>query len=152
MNKIIYTLALFLAATGLRAQQSETFKWMEGAWKINTGEGQVVETWKLINDSTLAGKSVFVTNKGDTVPQETLELKRRNGQWTYVSTVVGQNRNLPVSFKVIFQRGTEFISENPLHDFPQRIEYRRIGNLMYASIEGKRKGKFSKQHFDFTAE
>lgn len=152
MKRIIYTFALFLLATGLQAQHAEAFKWMEGVWKINTGEGQVVETWKLMNDSTLTGTSVFVTSKGDTVPQESLELKTRNGQWTYVSTVLGQNNNLPVSFKVIFQRGTEFISENPLHDFPQRIEYRRIGNLMYASIEGKRKGKFFKQHFDFTSE
>jgi len=103
------------------AQKNEGMKWLVGTWKIKTGQGYVVERWKQINDSTLAGKSFFVKTAGDSAVQETLELAMRKGQWTYTSTVQGQNDNKPVAFAVIFTRGTEFISENPAHDFPQRI-------------------------------
>jgi hypothetical protein len=43
----------------------------------------------------------------------------------------------------------EFICENPSHDFPQRIAYRRIENDLFASIEGRKNNKYSKQNYDF---
>jgi len=132
--------------------QKADMKWLIGTWKLNTGRGTIVEKWKLVNDSTLSGKSVFVKSPGDSMLQETLEMTLRKGQWSYTSTVQGQNDNKPVSFKVIFLKGNEFISENPAHDFPQRIAYRRIKNMIYASIEGKNNGRYSKQNFDFTTE
>jgi len=125
---------------------------MAGTWKINTGSGSIVEQWHIANDSTLSGKSSFVKNGTDTIPQETIELAFRNGDWYYIPTVKNQNNSQPVSFKVILLKGSEFISENPAHDFPQRIAYRRIKNQLFASIEGRRNGKYSKQNFDFITE
>ena len=150
MNKLFF-LSL-LAFNTLTAQKSEQMKWLTGTWKINTGNGVIVEEWQITNDSTLAGKSYFIKNGTDTIPQETIELSFRNGDWYYIPTAKNQNNNQPVIFKIIFLRGTEFISENPAHDFPQRITYRRIKNLLFASIEGKRNGKYGKQNFDFVAE
>jgi hypothetical protein len=111
-----------------------------------------LEQWQIANDSTLIGKSLFVKNGTDTIPQETIELAFRNGEWFYIPTVINQNNAQPVRFKVIFSKGTEFISENPAHDFPQRIAYRRIKNQLFASIEGKKNGKYGKQNFDFVTE
>jgi hypothetical protein len=133
------------------AQGTDVMKWMVGTWKINTGKGYVVEKWRAINDSTLSGKSFFVKAAGDSVVQESLELVLRKGQWTYISTVNGQNNNQPVSFKIIFLRGSEFICENPQHDYPQRIAYRRMKDSLFASIEGKKNGRFNKSNFDFTS-
>jgi Domain of unknown function (DUF6265) len=127
-------------------------KWMVGSWKINTGSGSIVEQWQITNDSTLSGKSYFVKNGTDTIPQETIELAFRNGDWFYIPTVKNQNNGHPVSFKVILLKGPEFISENPAHDFPQRIAYRRIKNQLFASIEGRRNGNYGKQNFDFITE
>jgi hypothetical protein len=132
------------------AQKTVSMQWLAGAWKIDTGRGLIIEKWRVINDSTLLGKSMFVKSQGDSVLQESMELSSRKGQWTFTSTVQGQNNNQPVSFKVIFARGTEFISENPEHDFPQRIAYRRVRNNVFASIEGRKNGKFNKQNFDFS--
>lgn len=144
---------LFLAfyCPRLMGQNTNGFIWMTGKWKIETGRGTIVEMWKLTNDSTLNGRSLFVKTQGDSTLQESMELSLRRGQWTFTSTVQGQNNNQPVSFKVIFARATEFISENPEHDFPQRIAYRRIKNNLFASIEGSRNGKYSKINFDFTS-
>lgn len=146
-------LMLFLAASiTSSAQKIDQMKWVVGTWKINAGANIIVEEWKVNNDSTIAGKSYFIKNGTDTIPQETIELAFRNGDWYYIPTVKNQNNAQPVLFKVIFLRGMEFISENPSHDFPQRIAYRRIKNQLFASIEGKRNGKYSKQNFDFITE
>lgn len=143
---------LCLLSTTLSAQKSAAPIWLVGTWKINTGNGFIIEQWKQVNDSTLQGKSMFVKAAGDSVLQESLELSYRKGVWSYVSAVVGQNKGLPVAFKLIYLGRTEFISENPAHDFPQRIAYRRVKNTLFASIEGNRKGKYNKQNFDFTTE
>ncbi|OOG76195.1 DUF6265 family protein [Algoriphagus sp. A40] len=147
--KHILLLIGFLITGATSAQQPISMIWMEGVWKIETGRGQIVETWKILNDSTLTGESRFVTTSGESMLQERLELSRRNGVWAYTSTVEGQNNNQPVSFKVIFARGTEFISENPAHDFPQRISYRRVEDRIFASIEGRKNDNYNKQNFDF---
>lgn len=152
MQKIVFLLLMVMTGLSVSAQQTKNVQWMLGTWKINTPQGSIVEIWQPKNDSTLQGRSMFVKNNTDTVPQESIELAYRNGDWYYIPTVVNQNAGKPVSFKVIFMRGTEFISENPEHDFPQRIAYRRIKQSMFASIEGKRNGKFGKQNFDYTTE
>ena len=131
------------------AQKGDAMKWMVGTWTLHTRQGTVLERWKQVNDSTLSGKSVVVKAPNDTLPQESLELALRRGKWSYTSTVQGQNDNQPVSFPIIFLRGTEFVSENPNHDFPQRIAYRRINNQLFASIEGKNDGRYNKMNFDF---
>ena len=149
-SRLLILALLFCSA--IFSQKTEEVKWLIGTWKINTPNGTVVEKWQFKNDSTLEGKSCFVRNNTDTIPQEKIEMAFRNGDWYYIPTVSNQNNNQPVSFKVIFTRGTEFISENPTHDFPQRIAYRRIKNQLFASIEGKRNGKYGKQNFDFSIE
>ena len=150
MKKLL--LAFLVFSISAAAQKTEQVKWLAGIWKINTGKGVIVEEWKLLNDSTLAGKSYFIQNSTDTIPQETIELSFRNGDWYYIPTVKNQNNTQPVPFRIIFLRGTEFISENPSHDFPQRIAYRRMNNQLFASIEGRKNGKYSKQNFDFRSE
>lgn len=141
-----------LMYSSVSAQKSTAPAWLVGTWKINTGNGFIVEQWKVMNDSTLQGKSMFVKAAGDSALQETLVLSYRKGEWSYVSTVVGQNNNQPVSFKIIYMGRSEFISENKAHDFPQRIAYRRLKNNLFASIEGNRNGKYGKQNFDFVTE
>lgn len=151
-KQILFLAIIIFYASVINAQKTEQLKWMTGTWKINAGSGVIIEQWQITNDSTLSGKSYFVKNGKDTIPQETIELAFRGGEWHYIPTVKNQNNAQPVSFKVIFLKGTEFISENPAHDFPQRIAYRRIKNQLFASIEGKKNGKFGKQNFDFVSE
>jgi hypothetical protein len=145
----IFLILMFMYGVG---QQAQNPNWLIGTWTIKTGKGTIVEEWKVLNDSTLTGKTVFVKSEKDSVLQETLEFTFRNGSWHYTSKVVGQNTNLPVSFKVIYLGKEEFISENPAHDFPQRISYRKIKNLLFASIEGNSKGKYVKRNFDYTSD
>jgi hypothetical protein len=153
MKKAVFIFpAILFVMLSVTAQKSEQLKWMTGNWKINMGNNMIVEEWHIADDSTLTGRSYFVKNGTDTIPQETIELSYRKGEWYYIPTLKNQNNAQPVPFKIIFLKGTEFISENPAHDFPQRIAYRRIKNQLFASIEGRRNGKYGKQNFDFIEE
>jgi hypothetical protein len=152
MKKITGLLFITVLSITVNAQKVDQLKWLLGVWKINTGNGYVVEKWIQNNDSTLTGKSMFVKIPGDSAIQETIELSLRKGQWSYTPTVVNQNNGQPVTFHVFYLGRGEFICENPAHDFPQRIAYRRIKNSLHASIEGRRNGVYSKRNFDFTNE
>lgn len=152
MKKIVLLILICFSLTNSYAQKSDAVKWIVGTWKINTGQGFIVEKWKLKNDSTFTGTSYFVKAENDSALQETLELSFRKGEWTYTPTVTGQNNNSPVAFKIIFLGRAEFISENKAHDFPQRISYRRVKNQLFASIEGNSKGKYKKQNFDYVTD
>jgi len=151
MKSLVLPMFLILFHTA-HAQKADELKWMVGTWTVNTRQGTVVEHWKQKNDSTLKGRSVLVKAAKDTLLQEVLELSFRKGQWSYNSTVQGQNNNQAVSFPILFLRRTEFICENPNHDFPQRIAYRRIKNQLFASIEGKNGPRYNKVNFDFVGE
>lgn len=152
MKKITGLLFATTLSFTVNAQKADQLKWLVGTWKINTGNGYVVEQWKQKNDSTFSGRSMFVKAAGDSAIQETIELSLRKGEWSYSPTVADQNGGKPVTFKVTFVGRAEFICENPAHDFPQRIAYRRIKNALHASIEGRRNGRYSKQNFDFINE
>lgn len=143
---------LLITALSYPTFQENELSWITGSWVLETRNGKVVESWIAESDSLLTGRSVIVKPDGTSALQETLRLERTKGEWFYISKVEGQNDNLPITFHVVFIGREEFICENPEHDFPQRIAYRRIGNRMYASIEGRRDGKLRKRNFDFTKE
>jgi hypothetical protein len=149
MKVYIHIFSFLLISALANAQKATQFSWLVGTWKMNAGSGYVIEQWKQLNDSTFRGKSLFVKAPGDSMLQESIELSFRKGEWSYNPTVVDQNNRQPVKFQVIFIGKGEFICENPVHDFPQRIAYRRIKNSLFASIEGTRNGKYSKVNFDF---
>lgn len=149
MKVYIHIFSFLLISALANSQKATQFSWLVGKWKMNAGSGYVIEQWKQLNDSTFRGKSLFVKAPGDSMLQESIELSFRKGEWSYNPTVVDQNNRQPVKFQVIFIGKGEFICENPVHDFPQRIAYRRIKNSLFASIEGTRNGKYAKVNFDF---
>lgn len=145
---LLIVFGLFLTSC-VFSQNKIDFSWIAGQWHIQTPKGQVMESWEKVNDSLYTGRSIFVQNGTDTIPQEIIRMIKDGNDWYYIPIVSGQNEGLDVRFKMIFYQGQEFICENKMHDFPQRIAYRRINDSLYASIEGIRKDKFRKQNFDF---
>ena len=147
-----FSLTIFFAAVLNAQQQKVNFNWLVGVWKMDLLSGAIIESWEQVDENLYKGKSVRVKGKDSTL-QETLEISKKDTTWYYTSTVVGQNNNQPVSFKIIYHRFSEFICENPAHDFPQRIAYRRYSSMMmHASIEGNNKGRYSKRNFSFYQE
>lgn len=150
MCRILLVILLFQTGGNVYGQQAPaSFRWLEGTWKMTTARGHIVEIWKTMNDTTYHGRSLFVRAPGDSSLQETLQLKKRGAKWSYISTVTGQNSNEPVSFDLIYVGREEFICENPQHDFPQRIAYRKWKDFILANIEGRNNARYSKRNFDY---
>ncbi len=85
------------------------------------------ETWQLVDDSTFTGTGVGMA-AGDTAFAESLRLELRAGQVDYIARAFGQNNDQPVAFRATHLGTDSLVFENPSHDFPQRINYRRTVN------------------------
>lgn len=146
-----FLLCCFLVSMGIQAQTHNSPDWIVGEWELTLKNNKTfIENWTKTSDSLFVGESKMVSVDGSVTPQETIRLLLKAEGWHYQPTAFGQNDNQEVDFKVIFICNSEFIAENPAHDFPQRIQYRRIGDNLYASIEGKNGNEYGKINFDYT--
>jgi len=66
------------------------------------------------------------------------------GQIAFIAHPSGQSE---ASFPLVRLSGQEAVFENPQHDFPQRVIYRRDGELLTGRIEGSEGGET--KGFDF---
>ena len=86
----------------------------------------------------MLGMSHTVVN-GKTREYEFIRIvQEENGNVFFVAQPSGQKE---ARFKLVTLTGSEARFENPEHDFPQRIIYRRDGDLLTGRIEGVSKGK-----------
>jgi hypothetical protein len=79
----------------------------------------------------------ITTNGGDTIASEKLKLVVKEDNIFYVADVKGNKA--PVYFKMSKIGPDEFVFENPEHDFPKIITYKRVGDSLKATISGEGK-------------
>lgn len=112
--------------------------WMSGCWSSDDGKQQVEECWMKPAGQSMLGTSRTIAG-GTTVVTEYIQIREAKGEIAFVASVGLSAR--PVSFKLIKNLHDEVVFENPTHDFPQRIIYRReSADKLFARIEGKEKG------------
>jgi hypothetical protein len=129
-------------------EQLEKMNWLIGNWENKMDDGILSETWKKENDSTFSGKSYFIVNSKDTVHSETIILTQLNNQLIYSPTVKGQNNDESVDFKLSSESEDTFVFENPKHDYPQKIVYKKVTkNSLVATISGMQQGKQSTESY-----
>lgn len=148
------TLASCKKETSTQTETKKTFsqlekaEWYIGEWANASADGELTERWKKVNDSVFFGESYFVTPAKDTVFSETVALTETNGILSYTVTVPNQNDEKPVRFDATSVTDTEIIYENPKHDFPNKIVYRKVGNdSLVAEIFGLKKGEPATEKF-----
>lgn len=147
-------LALALAASGtqLPGRQSgtaagiEQLAWISGSWEGAAGRAQIEEHWTPVAGGTILGVGRTIAG-GKTVFFEYLRIESRGDGIYYVAQPLGRPGT---SFQLTRLEGQEAVFENPQHDHPQRITYRRNpdGSLT-ARIEGDREGRRPPQEFHF---
>jgi hypothetical protein len=144
-------LCLCFSARQSQAQQAakptvQALSWISGCWENTRGKRYNEEHWMKAAGNTMLGMSRTI-NDGRTREFEFLRIHEDKGDIYYTSKPSGQPE---ASFKLISWKENEAVFENPTHDFPQRIIYRRNGDAMQARIEGKMNGQERGVDFPFT--
>lgn len=120
--------------------------WMAGSW-IARKDGVVVrETWLPPLDGAMAGAGQ--TNRPGRKPfVEHMKITAEPAGATFTAMVPGQP---PTPF--VLQPGPdgEAVFENPAHDYPQRVIYRRCGEDLCAAVEGRVSGRLKREEWRYT--
>lgn len=113
--------------------------WLAGCWRAAGAEAGSVEQWMAPAGGTMLGMSRTVKG-GKTVAHEFLQIRESApGKLAFIAMPSGQPA---ASFGVLELSAHHVVFENPAHDFPQRVIYRRDGDaILNARIEGMIKGK-----------
>lgn len=135
--------ALACAATRVDAQAATApdvsqAAWLAGCWELRSGARITHEQWMAPAGGAMLGMSR--TTVRDTLREwEHLFLGPTAAGIAYVARPV---RQAETAFAAIALNDTSLLFENPAHDFPQRVVYRRRGaDSLIARIEGMRGGQ-----------
>jgi hypothetical protein len=122
---------------------AKDLSWLAGRWEGASGGGTFEEHWTTSVGGVMIGMGRLV--KGDkTIFTEFLKIVETKDGAEYRAIIDGQPET---SFKLKSRSADEILFENPEHDFPQRIGYRKEKDGILAWIEGSQGGKTSKMEF-----
>jgi hypothetical protein len=125
-------------SAGARPATVAELGWMAGCWERVAGSRRIEEQWMAPRGGLMLGMSR--TMAGDTLREyEQVALFERDGRLVYAASPA---RQAPAEFSSIAVSDSAVIFENPTHDFPQRVIYRRGGaDSLIARVEGMRDGR-----------
>jgi uncharacterized protein DUF6265 len=130
----------------LGAQTIQPPAWLAGCWEQRTGNRESLEMWMPPAGGLMLGASRTIV--GGTVREyEQVMIRAEGGHLVYTASPSGQQT---ASFTSTHVTDSSFTVENPQHDFPQRIIYRRRGaDSLIARVEGPGRGGSGTRGFDF---
>ena len=133
MLKLVIAAVLF----SLHAPALSDISWIAGDWQTAPGgRRQIEEHWTAVAGGSMMGvsRTIEVTGAGDkTVEFEYLRIEQRADGIYYVAHP--KARCPGTDFKLTRSSATEAVFENPQHDFPKRIIYRKTDEGLTASID-----------------
>jgi hypothetical protein len=117
------------------AAHAAGFGWMSGCWEEAKPDGAwTEECWTSERGGMLIGSG----RAGDAERVKSFEHMRidrgTDGTPTFWGSPGGAT---PVPFRQVSRGSAEAVFENPAHDYPVRVHYRREGELLVATIAGK---------------
>lgn len=136
-KRIVAGALALLLLTGLVPPPArvDNLAWMSGRWQTAAADGSwTEEVWSEPRGGVMLGYSR--SGRGETVREfEFLRLQAgEDGLPVYLAQPSGRP---PVPFRLTWRQDTMATFENPAHDFPQRIVYRRDGDNMVATISAR---------------
>jgi hypothetical protein len=131
---ILFTLLLTSSASSQTPALAD-LAWIAGAWQMEPGgKRQIEEHWTQAAGATMLGMSRTVAGE-KTVEFEYLRIEQRADGIFYVAHP--QARCPATDFKLTRASANEAVFENPQHDFPKRIIYRKgADNSLTAIVDG----------------
>jgi hypothetical protein len=146
-----FALATLLLAGGATAQPTPAPLpgWMSGSWCSQRGALKIEELWLAPSGGLMLGLNRGVNAERGRTEFEFLRIELREGLPTYLAQPQGR----PAVAFVMSESGEQRMRfENRQHDFPQRIEYSRVGDQLRAVVSGPgRDGNQRQISFEFAA-
>ena len=120
------------------AQRIENLNWLAGDWETSPSQQWTEEHWNVPRARATLGTSR--SGSGTTMREyEFLRITHdTDGGLTYWGSPGGKT---PVPFRLVRSGPMLAVFENPAHDYPQRITYRRTGSKLVATISDIDGGK-----------
>ncbi len=150
MKHITATVFVLILCIGIPAQNKEQkiedIAWLSGCWESHDKAKHlfVSEQWMKPAGGMMLGIGRTVKN-GEAVDFEFMRIEQKGDDIFFIAHPKANKEETP--FKLIRSATSEAVFENPDHDFPQRVIYKRQGTKLTGRIEGNNKGKF--MGFDF---
>lgn len=135
---LVITLVL-VCGTAVPAEttaQPGKLEWLAGHWCATDEDELTEEQWMPARAGMLIGTSR--TTRGDKVVN--FEFMRIVLEGAAAKFVAQPNGGTPVEFKWTAGGPDWARFENPKHDFPKRVEYRREGDRLHAEVAGPARG------------
>ena len=121
---------------GVEAPSIDRLGWLTGCWSRTQSNSTTEEHWMAPRGGTMLGMSRTVRD-GRTVEFEFIQIRPGEGTLVYEARPSGQ----PMATFALKTATDDMVTfENPSHDFPQRIIYRRTDEGIAARIEGTMNG------------
>ena len=129
----------FLVMAGSHSSPTiDDVKWIAGCWELKAGDRITEEQWMAPKGGIMLGMSRTVRGE-KLVEFEQVRIETRSAGLFYVAS---PSRQATAEFKASLVLDSAVTFENPSHDFPTRIKYRKAGaDSIVASIEGPRGGQ-----------
>ena len=126
---------IFISSGHAQTPTLTDISWISGDWQSEPGgKTQIDEHWTSVAGASMLGMSRTVAAE-KTVEFEYLRIEQRADGIYYVAHP--KARCPGTDFKLTRASATEAVFENPQHDFPKRIIYRKTGaDALTASIDG----------------
>lgn len=139
--KIVMALMLVTTSAVAGAAQEgslSSLAWMAGRWAGASGTTEMEEIWMPPAGGVMVGmhRDVFASGRHFF---EHLRIVAGDSGVIYLASPGG--RQPPTPFRLTEQGERSARFENPAHDFPQTIVYRREGDVLRVSAEGTEGGK-----------
>ena len=142
-------LALGVGPSGTLAQQApgvSRVAWLQGCWEASSPQRTIAEHWMAPHGGSMLGMSRTVRG-GRLAAHELIVLREQDGRVAYEAHPSGLAATVFLSTAV---SDTAALFENPEHDFPQRVGYRRVGSdSLLAWIDGTAGGAARRVEFRY---
>jgi hypothetical protein len=128
----LFAVLVCATATAADAPTVRDFDWLGGHWCGNDGDAAIEEYWLPPAGNLVLGVARGVKG-GLTVEHEFLRIEIGANATQLVAILPGQP---PTPFRLTASGEDWARFENPQHDFPTRVEYRRTSSGLHAEIAG----------------
>ena len=140
-------LALILAAQLAGPPATiDQMAWLKGCWVQTRPNGVVEELWTAPGGGVMLGLGRTLKD-GKLREYEFVRIVEADGSLAYMAEPSGQEK---ATFPLKSLTADQAVFENPAHDFPQRVIYRRLApDAVIARIEGQIGGQAKSVDFPY---